>query len=107
MTNRIRKMLNAAVLSAVAFAVASLLFEARTASAGDWIFRRSYFTHTVPPHLRRHYPLPQSRSAYRQAYVGDSPGFSVQWGYRINRIIMRSGSSTDVTIIRENWLRVR
>lgn len=75
--------------------------------AERWMFRRSYFSHIVPAELQRVSPRPNSRSAYRRALVGTSPGFSVQGGYRINRIFLRSGNSTDLTVIREDWVRYR
>ena len=93
----------------IAFAVTAIavLSSANSANAGDWIFRRSYYTHEVPPHLRAQYPLPYSRSAYRRAVVGTLPGFSVQGGFRINRIFLRNGNSNDTTIIREGWFQLR
>lgn len=93
----------------IAFAVAAIavLSKVESANAGDWIFRRSYYSHAVPPHLRARYPLPHSRSGYRRALIGTLPGFSVQGGYRINRIFLQSGNSSDLTIIREGWFRVR
>ncbi len=75
--------------------------------ASDWIYRRSYHTHDVPPEESGFQSFPQSRSAYRRAYVNTTPGFAVRGGYRYNRILMRDGASTDLTVIRENWFQER
>ena len=93
----------------ITFALAAIIILSLpgTARAGDWRFQRSYFTHAIPKHLQHQYPLPESRSAYRPAVVGNLPGFSIQEGVRFNRIFLRSGNSTDLTIIREGWYRVR
>jgi len=71
--------------------------------AADWRFRRSYFSHHVPAEYYAHDELPRSRSAYRPAYPNTLPGFSVQGGYRFNRIQINSGTSSDTTIIQEGW----
>jgi hypothetical protein len=71
------------------------------------MFRRSYFSHEVPPDLAKTMPRPTSRSAYRRAMIHTSPGFAIRGGYRFNTIIMRSGNSTDVTVTRENWYNIR
>jgi hypothetical protein len=78
-----------------------------SADAGDWIYRRSYFSHDIPPEEAGFRSFPESRSAYRKAYVNTSPGFAVRGGYRFNRIYMRDGNSTDLTVIREDWFQVR
>jgi len=77
------------------------------AAAGDWRFRRSYHTHQTPPQLQHRYPFPRSRSAYRPAYPSPLPGFSAQAGFRINRIQINSGQSSDTTIIQEGWFWFR
>jgi len=93
----------------LAFAIGCLALFALSseATAGDWIYRRSYFTHGVPPEEPGFVPYPESRSAYRRAFVNASPGFAVRGGYRFNRIYMRDGLSTDLTVIREDWFQVR
>lgn len=93
----------------LAFAIGCLALFALSseATAGDWIYRRSYFSHEVPPEDPGFVPYPKSRSAYRRAYVNASPGFAVRGGYRFNRIYMRDGLSTDLTVIREDWFQVR
>jgi len=75
--------------------------------ARDWRFRPSYFTHQVPQDAAKRSPLPPSRSAYRPAAVGQFPGFSVRGGFRINRIQINSGNSSDSTYLFENWFRGR
>lgn len=77
------------------------------AAVRDWRFGRSYFTHEMTRAEQARYPLPQSRSAYRPAYVGHLPGFSIEGGFRINRIQINSGSSSDSTYIYEGWFRAR
>lgn len=91
----------------LAVVTAATLFTARPAAAGDWRFRRSYFSHQVPAELQARYPAPLSRSAYRTAVAGYLPGFSVQGGFRFNTIRLRSGNSIDNTVIYEGWFRQR
>ena len=74
-----------------------------SAKAGELMFRRSYYSHDVPAELESVYPRPASRSAYRPALVGTTPGFAIRGAHRFNRIYLNSGSSTDLTIIREDW----
>lgn len=77
-------------------------------NAGDWMYRRSYFNDSASggepnplvPDLR-------SRWAYRRPYLGTGFGFAARGGYRFNRIFLRSGQSTDLTVIREDWFDVR
>ncbi len=76
-----------------------------SAVADDWMFGRSYYSHRVPEELQDAYPRPVSRSAYRRPYLGTTPGFSISGGYRINRIFLRSGNSTDLTVYRQDWVR--
>jgi hypothetical protein len=83
--------------------VFSLIATAPLADAADWRFRRSYFSHQLPPEWYAPGELPRSRSAYRPAYPNQLPGFSVQGGYRFNRIQINSGQSSDTTIIQEGW----
>jgi len=75
--------------------------------ADGWMFRRSYDSHDVPPEVADSFPRPESRSAYRPARVSYGPGFAIRGGYRINRIFMRSGQSTDLTVIRQDWFDIR
>lgn len=90
-----------------AFAGIAVSFGAsRTVQAEDWMFRRSYYSHEIPEPLRDRFPRPESRSAYRRATIGGR-GFAVRSGHRFNRIILQSGLSTDVMIIREDWTRFR
>ncbi|HUG93293.1 MAG TPA: hypothetical protein VML55_20800 [Planctomycetaceae bacterium] len=73
------------------------------ARAADWMFRQSYYSHQLPPEVAAHYPRPQSRSAYRPAITGTTPGLSLRGGYRFSRIFLGSGGATDTTIYREDW----
>jgi len=83
----------------------SCCFVPETIDASDWMFRRSYYSHQLPPDVAATSPKPESRSAYRRAVV--PPGIAVRGGYRWNRIFLRSGQSTDTTIIREGWVQFR
>jgi hypothetical protein len=82
-------------------------FAANSASADDrgWMFHRSYFSHVLPPEVQAHYPVPESRSAYRLPLVDIYPGVSVQGVQRYNTILMDHGN--DVMIYRQFWLQVK
>ena len=75
--------------------------------AEKWMFRRSYYSHVIPENMQHNFPRPVSRSAYRRPLVHHRPGFAIRGGYRYDRMILRSGSSTDVTVYRENWFDFR
>jgi hypothetical protein len=80
---------------------------ASTASADDqgWMFRRSYFSHVLPPEIQARYPVPESRSAYRRPLVNLNPGFAIRGSYRYNPIEIYDGRSTDVEIYRSFWFQ--
>lgn len=80
---------------------------ADTCGASDWIFRRSYFSHDVPPELAGHYPTPVSYSAYRPAIVSPYPGFSINGARRFNRVLIQSGNSLDYTLLRSDSFRLQ
>jgi hypothetical protein len=82
-------------------------FATNSASADDrgWMFRRSYFSHVLPPEVQARYPVPESRSAYRLPLVDIYPGVSVQGVQRYNTILMDHGN--DVMIYRQFWLQVK
>ncbi len=83
-------------------------FGAEDAAAGDWMFRRSYYSHEIPEEVREHMPPPPPpRSAYRPAMTGYGPGFAVRGGYRWNRITLGRGRNTDTMILRENFFEFR
>jgi len=71
------------------------------------MYRRSHYSHRLSLERADLFPRPRSRSAYRRSYVGTGFGYAVRGGYRFNRIYLRSGNSTDLTIIREDWFDVR
>ncbi len=70
------------------------------------MFRRSYFSH-VPANGQVNYPVPESRSAYRRALPAPGWGFAARSVYRYNTIYLRSGNSSDVTILRQQAFRYR
>lgn len=69
-----------------------------------WMFRRSYFSHALPPDVPPDYPLPESRSAYRPAYYREHFGFVIQSAYRVNNYIIQNGPRSDRTFYREGYL---
>jgi hypothetical protein len=78
------------------------------ADDGSWVFRRSYFSHVLPPQVQARYPVPESRSAYRLPLVDIYPGVSVQGVQRYNTIILGNGTNgTDTTTYRQFWLQVK
>lgn len=72
--------------------------------ANDWIYRRSYYSHGLPPEDAPQHPLPHHRSAYRPAYYREAQGFSIRSAYRINNYVIRSGPRTDRTIYQEGYV---
>jgi len=87
-------------------AVLMLFSAGPVAAAGSeaGIFRRSYFSHALPPEVQARFLRRRSRSADRP--VGGGPGFAIRGVYRDNRTVLRSGLSTDVTISREDWFNI-
>ena len=74
------------------------------AHAGDWMFRRSYYSHAPIPGLLD--DSPPSRSAYSEPWVGAHPRFAIRGGWRFNNYILQNGQGTDRTFYRENWFDV-
>jgi hypothetical protein len=82
-------------------------FTLAPAAADDtgWVYRRSYFSHVLPPEVQARYPVPVSRSAYRLPLVDTYPGFAVQEVQRFNAIQFDHGN--DTTIYRQFWVQVK
>ncbi len=88
-----------------------LSIDAVAASANDWMFRSSYYSHApspevlaaqeqMPEQFASPYPRPVPRSAYRPAHAQLGPGFAVRSKYRFNVYRLWSGRSYDTTIFR-------
>jgi hypothetical protein len=99
--NRILRLSGAALLVSMIITGAS----ATSLQAGDWIYRRSYFSHVLPPDVAARYPAPESRSAYRVPMVYEAPTAGIRGVYRYNPIILYDGRSSDITIYRQNWIQ--
>ena len=80
-----------------------LLSAETSVNASDWMFRRSYFSHDAASGQSAA-GLSSSRSAHRQAFIGAHPRFAIRGGYRYNNITIQNGTSSDRTVIRENWV---
>ncbi|WP_145263227.1 hypothetical protein [Calycomorphotria hydatis] len=93
-------------LCVFSFAVV-LCFAANVQAEDEWMFRRSYFSHDVPPEIASTLPTPQSRSAYRPAFVNPNVGISVSGGWRYNRVVIQSGQSRDTILLRRGFVRVQ
>jgi hypothetical protein len=108
MIDRTRKLASLARLIGALVLVLGLWCSASNYAAADdqgWMFRRSYFSHVLPPEIQARYPVPESRSAYRRPLVNLSPGFGVRGSYRYNPIEIYDGRSTDVEIYRQFWFQ--
>jgi hypothetical protein len=84
--------------------VGVVLGELLPACGEEWMFRRSYFSHALPPGVEPPYPLPESRSAYRPAYYREAAGWSVRSAYRVNNYVIQNGNRTDRTYYREGYI---
>jgi len=108
MSGRSKEFVSLARLAATLTVVIGLCQLANKRAAADdqgWMFRRSYFSHVLPPEIQARYPVPESRSAYRRPLVNLSPGFGVRGSYRYNPIEIFDGRSTDVEIYRQFWIQ--
>jgi len=85
-------------------AAATMAGGAKPARGEDWMFRRSYFSHMLPPGAPPVYPLPESRSAYRPAYYREALGGSVRSAYRVNNYVIQNGARSDRTFYREGYI---
>jgi hypothetical protein len=86
----------------IALALAILTTPASTATAEDWVFRRSYYSHTPPPVAEPRGPV-DPRLGYREAFVGAHPRGAIRAGWRWNNITVSNGYSVDRTMIRESF----
>jgi hypothetical protein len=108
MIGRTRKLASSARVTAVLAVAIAICHGATGSAAADdqgWMFRRSYFSHVLPPEIQARYPVPESRSAYRRPLVNLSPGYGVRGSYRYNPIEIFDGRSTDVEIYRQFWFQ--
>ena len=95
------------ILAAIVLGVIGIADTDR-ACAGDWMYAPSYHHgQRYRPRPARPVPPLQYRTAYRPAVPGSGFGAAIEGGYRFNRIFLRSGLSTDLTVIREDWFQVR
>lgn len=79
------------------------------ARAEDWMYRRSYYSHTLSPEAGAvpNHPMPEHRSAYRPAYYREAFGFSARSAFRINNYVIRNGPRTDRTIYMEGYFELQ
>lgn len=91
------------------FAAASAIWVAvsvRPARGADWVFEHSYYSHADSPGYTIGL-VPQTRSAYRQAYVNLSPHARLSGGWRWNNYQIQNGNSFDSTYMREFYIDSR
>jgi hypothetical protein len=89
----------------VAAGLSALALRPALADDEGWMFRRSYFSHVLPPAVQARYPIPESRSAYRVPLIDVYPGSSVQSVERYNTILLDHGN--DVMIYRQFWVQFK
>src|SRR5436190_10210895 len=81
------------------------LTAAAPVEAGDWMFRRSYYSHAPIPGLLD--DSPPSRSSYSEPLTGAHPRFTIRGGWRFNTFTLQNGTGcTDCTYFREDWYDV-
>lgn len=81
------------------------LAAASPAHAGDWMFRRSYYSHAPIPGLLD--DNPPSRTAYSEPWTGAHSRFAIRGGWRINTFTIQNGTgSIDRTFFRDSWYDV-
>jgi hypothetical protein len=97
--NRVR------LASLLAIASLVLMTAPNSASAEDWMYRRSYFSH-VPVHPQAPvYPVPASRSAYRPAIdpAAHAIRFRSEWSW--DQHIIQNGPRVERTWHQEGFLQ--
>ncbi|TWT61963.1 hypothetical protein Pan54_27010 [Rubinisphaera italica] len=77
------------------------------ATAENWAFQRSYYSHALTPEVAAVTPEPYYRSAYRTPYKSIYPGMTVRSSFRINRLQLQSGLSRDSQYIYEGTVEFR
>src|SRR5437763_16519355 len=83
-----------------------------SAEAGDWMFRRSFYSHDSSPdgpasqygssgtgQLDYSAPI---RTEDREPWVGGHPHSAVRSGWRYNSFVLHNGTSTETTSFRKN-----
>ncbi len=76
------------------------------AEGADWAFGHSYYSHSDSPAYTIGL-VPQTRSAYRQAYVNLAPHSRISGGWRWNNYQIQNGNSLDNTYMREFYIDSR
>lgn len=88
------------IVGAIAF---SFLGRGNSLHAADWMFEPSYYSHAHSPAYTIDL-VPQTRSAYRQAYVNIAPHTRISGGWRWNNYQIHNGNSLDNTYMREFYI---
>lgn len=78
----------------------------KAVQGADWVFGHSYYSHSDSPAYTIGL-VPQSRSAYRQAYVNLAPQSRIAGGWRWNNYQIQNGNSVDNTYLREFYIEGR
>lgn len=84
----------------------SLCCSGTPAEGADWVFGYSYYSHSDSPAYTIGL-VPQTRSAYRQAYVNLAPHSRISGGWRWNNYQIQNGNSLDNTYMREFYIDSR
>jgi hypothetical protein len=86
----------------ICLSLATISVSAPQASAGEWMFRRSYYSHAPQPGQEEEGP--GARSVRREPWVGAHPRFAIRGAWRFNTFSIQNGSgSSDRTYFRESY----